>query len=164
MRLSSSSSHFSWASLVAQWSRICLQCRRHRRCGFDPWVGKIPSRESMETYSTIPAWRLPWTEEPSGLQSIGSQAVRHNWIDWAHTHTHSLFSRAHFFSREPWKTFRRRLSFFLLATIYIKPALTYRRYLGLCLWLMGVISGWEVTSTWALSYCLLLFTLLWRSE
>ena len=23
------------------WKRICLQCRRHRRCGFDPWVGKI---------------------------------------------------------------------------------------------------------------------------
>ena len=32
----------------------------------------------MATYSTICAWRLPWTEEPSGLQSIGSQIVGHD--------------------------------------------------------------------------------------
>ena len=35
---------------------------------------------------SILAWRLPWTEEPGGLQSMGSQRVRH---DWARTHTHT---------------------------------------------------------------------------
>ena len=35
-------------SLVAQWERICLQCRRHRRCGFSPWVGKIPWRRAWQ--------------------------------------------------------------------------------------------------------------------
>ena len=34
--------------------------------------------EGMATHSSIFAWRLPWTEEPSGLQSMGSQRVRHD--------------------------------------------------------------------------------------
>ena len=33
----------------------------------------------MTTHSTILAWRIPWTEEPGGLQSVGSQTVRNNW-------------------------------------------------------------------------------------
>ena len=33
--------------------------------------------EGMATHSTNLAWRVPWTEEPGGLQSIGSQRVRH---------------------------------------------------------------------------------------
>ena len=37
----------------------------------------------MATHSSIPAWRIPWTEEPGGLQSMGSQRVRHNLSDWA---------------------------------------------------------------------------------
>ena len=49
------------------------QCRRP---GFDPWVGKIPQEEGMTAHSSIRAWRIPWTEEPGGLQSIGSQRVR----------------------------------------------------------------------------------------
>ena len=32
----------------------------------------------MATHSSIPAWRIPWTEEPGGLQSMGSQRVGHN--------------------------------------------------------------------------------------
>ena len=32
----------------------------------------------MATHSSIPAWRIPWTEEPGGLQSTGSQRVRHD--------------------------------------------------------------------------------------
>ena len=37
-----------------------------------------PLEEEMTTHSNIPAWRIPWTEEPGGLQSIGSQRVGHN--------------------------------------------------------------------------------------
>ena len=33
----------------------------------------------MATHSSILAWRIPWTEEPEGLQSMESQRVRHNW-------------------------------------------------------------------------------------
>ena len=32
----------------------------------------------MATHSSILAWEIPWTEEPSGLQSMGSQRVGHN--------------------------------------------------------------------------------------
>ena len=41
-----------------------------RRCGFNPWVGKIPLEEEMATQSSILAWRIPWIEEPGGLQFI----------------------------------------------------------------------------------------------
>ena len=37
-----------------------------------------PLEKGMATHSSILAWRIPWTEEPGGLQSIGSQRVRHN--------------------------------------------------------------------------------------
>ena len=34
----------------------------------------------------ILAWETPWTEEPGGLQSMGSERVRHDWSDWSRTH------------------------------------------------------------------------------
>ena len=43
--------------------------------------------EGMATYSSILAWRIPWTEELGGLQSRGSQRVRHDWSDLVHTYT-----------------------------------------------------------------------------
>ena len=39
---------------------------------------KDPLEEGMATHSSILAWRIPWTEEPGGLQSIGSQRVGHD--------------------------------------------------------------------------------------
>jgi len=39
--------------------------------------GKSPGEE-MATHSSILAWRIPWTEEPGGLQSIRSHRVRHD--------------------------------------------------------------------------------------
>ena len=138
------------ASLLALWWRVYLKSRRP---GFDPWVGKIPSRrkwqptplflpgefheqgslvgyspwgskeldtmewltlslmaqivknlpavlktgiqslgqednleKGMETHSSILAWRIPWTEEPGGQQSMGSQRVGHDRV----TKTHRL--------------------------------------------------------------------------
>ena len=40
------------------------------------WEG--PLEEGMAIHSSILAWRIPWTGEPDGLQSIESQRVRHN--------------------------------------------------------------------------------------
>ena len=37
-----------------------------------------PLEKEMVTHSSILAWEIPWTEEPGGLQSMGSQRVRHN--------------------------------------------------------------------------------------
>ena len=46
------------------------------------WVPSLgwddPVEEGMATHSNILAWRIPWTEEPGGLQSMGSQRVGHD--------------------------------------------------------------------------------------
>ena len=39
-----------------------------------------PLEKGMATHSSILDWRIPWTEEPGGLRSMGSQRVRHNWV------------------------------------------------------------------------------------
>ena len=51
----------------------------------------------MATHSSILAWRIPWTEEPSELQSMGLQRIRHNWVTvtihysrWQSKITHDL--------------------------------------------------------------------------
>ena len=42
-----------------------------------------PLEEVMATHSSILAWRIPGTEKPGGLWSIGSQKVGHDWSDLA---------------------------------------------------------------------------------
>ena len=39
-----------------------------------------PLEEEMTTHSSILAWRIPWTEEPGGLQSMGLQRVGYDWM------------------------------------------------------------------------------------
>ena len=57
--------------------------------------------EGMATHSSIPAWRLPRTEQPGGLQHMGLQRVGYNWSDFAntcthaHTHTHIMSENNH---------------------------------------------------------------------
>ena len=45
--------------------------------GSIPELGKSPG-EGMGTHASILTWKIPWTEEPGGLQSTGSQRVRHD--------------------------------------------------------------------------------------
>ena len=47
--------------------------------------GRRGNEEGMAAHSSVPAWRIPWAEEPGGLQSMGSQRVRHDWVTDAHT-------------------------------------------------------------------------------
>ena len=51
-----------------------------------------PLEKKMATCSSILAWRIPWTEEPGGLQSMGSQTVGHNWVTNT-IHTHMLANK-----------------------------------------------------------------------
>ena len=53
------------------------------RRGFYLSAGKIPLEEAVATCSSILAWRIPWTEEPGGLQSIGLHRVRQDWSNLA---------------------------------------------------------------------------------
>ena len=43
--------------------------------GYSPWGCEDPLEKGMATQSSILAWRMPWTEEPGGLQSMGPQRV-----------------------------------------------------------------------------------------
>jgi len=55
----------------------------------ETWVRSLgqedPLEKGMAIHSSILAWRIPWTEEPSRLQSMGSQRVRHDWVTNTHT-------------------------------------------------------------------------------
>ena len=48
-----------------------------------------PLEKGIATNSSIIAWRIPRTEEPGGLQSMGSWRIRHNWAT-KHTHKHMV--------------------------------------------------------------------------
>ena len=54
---------------------------------------KDPLEEGRATYSNILAWRIPWTEEPGGLQSTALQRVRCDWSNWAHMHNTLCFAQ-----------------------------------------------------------------------
>ena len=53
----------------------------------DPWVRKIPLGKEIATHSSILAWKIPRTEEPGGLLSMGSQRVGHDLAIKHTTHT-----------------------------------------------------------------------------
>ena len=65
----------SWSSLVAQTMKNPPAMWRP---GFDPWVGKIPWRRAWQPTPVFLPGESPWTEEPGGLQAMGSQKVRHD--------------------------------------------------------------------------------------
>ena len=64
-----------WASLVAQMVKALPAMR-------ETWVRSLsqedPLEKEMATYSSTLAWKIPWTEEPCRLQSMGLERVGHN--------------------------------------------------------------------------------------
>ena len=85
----------SWASLVAQRLK-CLPAMQ------GTWVRSLgqedPLEKEMATHSSIFAWRIPWTEEPGGLQSTGSQRVGHDCATSLHfTSLTTSYTSAFFF-------------------------------------------------------------------
>ena len=56
-----------------------------------------PVKNGMATLSSILTWRIPWTEEPDRLQSMGLKRVRYDWATNTHTHTHT-HTHAHQYS------------------------------------------------------------------
>ena len=52
---------------------------------------EVPLAKGIVIYASILAWRIPWTEKPGGLQSVGSHRVRHDWGANAHTHSDVTF-------------------------------------------------------------------------
>ena len=78
-------------------------CQRRRQKDMRVWSlsPKGPLEEEMATHSCILAWTIPWTEEPGGLQSMGSQRIGHDWSNLAYMHA-SIHSRqlSHSYIRE----------------------------------------------------------------
>ena len=76
------------------WKKIFKYCNRGKRLHFRsglnvenkekeeyrPLGWEDSLEEGMGTHSSILAWEIPWTEEPGGLQSMGSQRVRHTTV------------------------------------------------------------------------------------
>ena len=80
------------ASIVAQWSRICLPIQE---TWFWSLVWEDPLEKEMTTQSSILAWEIPWIEEPGGLQSMGSQRSQTQFSDQTittkYSRTHEIF-------------------------------------------------------------------------
>ena len=72
-----------------RWQRICLQYRRPR---FIPWVRKTPWRREWLSTPIFLAWKILWTEELGGLQSMEMQWVEHSWMTNIFTFTFHFFS------------------------------------------------------------------------
>ena len=79
------------ASLVAQMVKNppAIQEIQVRSLGWE-----VPLKEGMATHSSIHAWRIQWTEEPGGLQAIGSHRVEHNWSNLSQQSIHSPWREA----------------------------------------------------------------------
>ena len=65
-----------WTSLVAQMVKR-LSTMRETRVQSLGWEESL--EKEMAIHSSTIAWKIPWTEEPGRLQSMGSQRVRHDW-------------------------------------------------------------------------------------
>ena len=65
-----------WASLVAQ---MVKRLPAVRETQVQSLGCEDPLEKEMATHPSILAWKIPWTEEPGGLQFVGSQRVEHDW-------------------------------------------------------------------------------------
>ena len=79
--------------LVAIWIFPVAQTVKNLPAVKEAWVRSLgwkdPLEKGMTIHSSILAWRIPWTEEPGGPQSMWSQRVGHNWAtDTATTSSH----------------------------------------------------------------------------
>ena len=62
--------NYCWASLTAQAVKN-LPAMQETQVHYLGW--EHPLEKEIAIHSSIPAWKIPWTEEPGGLQSVGSQ-------------------------------------------------------------------------------------------
>ena len=72
-------------ALQLRWRHFSLVAQTVKRLPtmWETWVRSLdwedPVQKEMATHSSILAWKIPWAEEPGGLQSMGPQRVRHDW-------------------------------------------------------------------------------------
>ena len=68
--------------LIQRRTSLVVQMVKNLPAMKETWVRflgqEVPLEKGMATHSSILAWKIPWPEEPGGLQSMGSQRVGHN--------------------------------------------------------------------------------------
>ena len=68
---------------IGHWTSLVAQMAKHLLTMQETWVQSLGQEDLLEKemapHSSILAWRIPWTEEPGRVQSVGSQRVGHNW-------------------------------------------------------------------------------------
>ena len=73
------------ASQVAQWVKNPPAMQEMQETCVWSLGWKDSLGKEVATYSSLLTWRIPWTEEPGRLQSMGSQRAGHDWSHWART-------------------------------------------------------------------------------
>ena len=73
---------YVWSFVSAYVTSLGAQMVKNLPAMQEIWVQPLgqedPLEQEMTTHPSIPAWRIPWTEEPGRLQSVGTQRVRHD--------------------------------------------------------------------------------------
>ena len=73
---------------MAHWGRIHLPVQEPQEMQVQSVGGEDPLEKEIATHSSILAWKIPWTEEPGGLQSMELQRLGCDWVtELEHTHT-----------------------------------------------------------------------------
>ena len=67
------------------------QCRRHKRCDFDPWGSRRSPGVGSGSPLQYSCLKIPWKEEPGRLQSVRSHRIRHDWMTENRAHVLILF-------------------------------------------------------------------------
>ena len=97
MRKIEQSDFINWELRWRSGKESAYQCRRLRRRGFHPWVRKIPWHRKWQPTPVFLPGKIPWTKEPGGLKSMGSQKSRTR----LNTHSTALWGG----NTCPWPTF-----------------------------------------------------------
>ena len=63
----------SWLWSLERWLGIVFLAMQEKKA-------PLALEKEMATHSSVLAWKIPWAEEPCGLQSMGSQRIRHDWV------------------------------------------------------------------------------------
>ena len=116
--------HFPGSPGGASGTEPACRCKRRKRCGLSPWLGKIPWRRAWQPTPAFLPGESPWTEEPGRLQPMESQRVGHDWNYIARMRTAS----------RPWETLKKTSNtncWWCGANSYVAP----RRFSWLFLWI-----------------------------
>ena len=79
-----SPSYFLSGTVILTWTFLVPQTVKHLSTVWEIWVQSLgwedPLEKEMAIHSSTIAWKIPWTEEPGRLQSMGLQRVGHDWV------------------------------------------------------------------------------------